>query len=282
MALQQAARFVASVLGEDSPLIRQARPVYEQALAWITSHRGMPWTLNGVEFRISPYQRHRMGAIYDAEVARYLSQRVRPGAVCVDVGANVGVYALQFARWAGPSGRVVAFEPNPVAAHVLTQHVRMNDVADRVEIVQAAVSDRAGLSTFHMSDADGMSRLGAPNPEIAARSRPTTVAVTTLDVFCDAHELSPDWLLVDVEGFEFAVLSGARRTLARMGRRLHTIVEMHPNAWSVAGWSREAGEALLDELDLFASPLTGQTDPLGTYGHVLLRPRTGAGDGGVV
>lgn len=278
-AVQQAARWMAGILGQDSRLVRAARPIYERALASMTVNRGIRWTINGTEFRISAFQRHRMAAIYDAEVARYLSQRIRPGAVCVDVGANVGVYALQFARWTGPLGRVVAFEPNPIAAGVLTRHVRMNDVAGRVQVVQAAVSDKAGVSTFHMSDADGMSRLGAPNPEIASRSRPTTVPVTTLDEFCDGQQVSPDWLLVDVEGFEFAVLSGARRTLARMGGRLTTIVEMHPNAWSVAGWSREAAEALLDELKLIPSPLTGQADPLGSYGHVLLRPRTAGGDG---
>lgn len=272
-AVQQAARWMAGMLGRDSRVVRSARPIYERLLSAITANRGISWTINGTKLRISPFQRHRMAAIYDAEVARYLSHHIQPGAVCIDVGANVGVYALQFARWTGPRGRVVAFEPNPIAAGVLARHVRMNDVAGCVQVVQGAVSDKAGVSTFHMSDADGMSRLGSPNPEIAGRSRATTVSVTTLDEFCDGQQLSPDWLLVDVEGFEFAVLSGARRTLARMGGRLTTIVEMHPNAWSSAGWSRKAAEALLDDLKLIPSPLTGQADPLGNYGHVLLRPR---------
>ena len=274
MMLQQAARRVAGVLGHDSAWVRGARPLYERALAFL-SERGIPWTINGAPFRISPLHRHRMASVYDREVARYLSEHVRPGDVCFDVGANVGVYALQFARWTGASGKVVAFEPNPVSADVLARHIRMNALGPVVEIIQAAVADRPGVSTLHMADADGMSRLGAPNPEIAASTRPTEVPVTTIDQVCRERALSPRWLLVDVEGFEFAVLSGGRQTFQRLGTRLNTVVEMHPDAWAVAGWSRAEAERLLRELSLAITPLSGQQDPLGEYGHVLLR-RAGA------
>ena len=277
--LQKAARGVAGVLGTESGLVRSARPVYEQALALLTGSRGIPWAINGAEFRISPFQRHRMGPVYDPEVAGFLARHVQPGSTCVDVGANVGVYVLQFARWTGPSGRVVAFEPNPVAARVLAEHVRMNDLAGRIQIVPAAVADAPGVQAFHMTDADGMSRLGAPNPEIAALTRPISVRVTTLDEFCQQHAVSPDWLLVDVEGFEFAVLAGGRQTLARLGNRLNVVVEMHPNAWGVAGWSRAAAEGLLAELRLEPVSLSGLADPLGGYGHVLLRPRSTRDEG---
>jgi FkbM family methyltransferase len=270
--LQQAARGVAGILGRDSGLVKGARPIYERTLAFLSGSRGIPWTINGADFRISPFHRHRMGPVYDPGVAVYLAQHVAPGSTCLDVGANVGVYALQFARWTGPDGRVVAFEPNPVAAAALAEHLRMNDLAGRVEIVPAAVAETSGMQTFHMAEADGMSRLGVPNPEIAARTRSTPVRVITLDEFCAQYAVAPDWLLVDVEGFEFAVLAGARRTLARLRGRIHVVVEMHPDAWTVAGWSRGSAQALLDELGLAAVSLSGHADPLDSYGHVLLRP----------
>lgn len=264
---------IADTLGHETAVVRRVRPLYERTLGLLARGRGIPWNINGAHFRISPFQRHRMGALYDAAVAEFLSRHIRPGATCFDVGANVGVYALQFAHWTGPSGRVVAFEPNPVAARILTEHVRMNDLTGRVEIVQAAVAERAGTQTFHMADADGMSRLAAPNPRIAGMTRCTDVPVMTIDEFCEQRGVVPEWLLVDVEGFEFAVLAGAKRTLARQHRRLRLVVEMHPDAWGVAGWSRESGEALLDELRLSATSLLGHTDPLASYGHVLLSPK---------
>ena len=273
MRLQRAAHHVAGIVGRDSQVAKAARPVYERALSWLSAGQGIPWTINGADFRISPFHRHRMGRIYDADVAAYLRANVTPGSTCFDVGANVGVYALQFARWTGPAGRVVAFEPNPVAATTLRDHVRINGLDECVRVVQAAVADQAGPRTFHMADADGMSRLGAPNPEIAGLTRPVSVAVTTLDAYCAAESVSPDWLLIDVEGFELAVLAGARRTITSLAPNLNIVVEMHPDAWSVSGWTREAAQALLDALGVIPIGLSGQADPLGSYGHVLLRFR---------
>src|SRR5205085_9663014 len=111
--LQGAARKTAGLLGRESWLVRRLRPTYESLLDWLSDGRGIAWPINGVTYRIDPHVRHRLGQNYDAPVAAFLSARVKPGAVCVDVGANVGVYVLQFARWSGPKGRVVAFEPNP-------------------------------------------------------------------------------------------------------------------------------------------------------------------------
>jgi hypothetical protein len=49
------------------------------------------------------------------------------------------------------------------------------------------------------------------------------------------------------------------------------VVEMHPDSWEVAGTTRADAESLLGELGLRAEPLSGQVDPLATYGHVWLR-----------
>ena len=123
----------------------------------------MPWEINGVPFRVDPHYRNRMGHDYDAPVAIFLSQRVKPGSICFDVGANVGVYVLQFAHWAGSSGRVVAFEPNPAAVEILSSHIRLNEIENTVTIEKVAISDAPGTATLYGAQADGMSRLGEPN-----------------------------------------------------------------------------------------------------------------------
>lgn len=209
-----------------------------------------------------------MGQAYELPVARFLRQHVQPGATCFDVGANVGVYVLQLARWSAPAGRVIAFEPNPLAATVLEQHIQMNGLTDRVEIVQAAVGEQCGAGCFYRSEADGMSRLGAPNPALSTKIESIDVAIVSLDVFCDERKLEPDWIMIDVEGFELAVLAGARRLLG--SHRPRIIVEMHPDGWEVAGRSRRDAVTLLNELAVTPLGLTGQQDPLAEYGHVLL------------
>jgi len=235
--------------------------------------RGIPWDINGATFRVDPHHRHRFGQDYEAPVASFLRERVKPGAVCLDVGANVGVYVLQFAHWSRPTGRVVAFEPNPGTREVLQHHIQLNGLTERVEVVPVALGASCGKAPLYGADTDGMSRLGAPNQAIADRVTAMTVPVLTLDDYCEAGGLAPDWLLIDIEGFEIAALAGARQLIKSRGKTLGIIVEMHPNVWASADTTRDDAESLLDELGLRAVPLTGQTEPLNAYGLVYLAHR---------
>jgi FkbM family methyltransferase len=197
---------------------------------------------------------------------------VRPGDVCINVGANVGVYVLQFANWSTPSGRIVAFEPNPWAFAVLRSHIAMNRLSDWVDIVPAAVADAAGEGVLHAYGADGMSRPGAPNPELEGRTSELRVPVPTLDDYCERVAIAPAWLIVDVEGFELSVLAGVRRLLASRGRNLQILVEMHSDSWAITGHNRSSAEVLLTEIKRTPMAPIGQRDPLGVHGMVCLEP----------
>lgn len=268
--LQETARRTASLFGRESWLIRRLRPAYESLLEWSGNGRGISWEINGVSYRIDPHQRHRLGQNYDPPVAEFLATHVKPGSLCFDVGANVGVYVLQFAHWSKPGGQVVAFEPNPSACVVLQKHLQMNELVERVRIVPSAVGETSGRQILYAAEAEGMSRLGAPNQALDGQVTEITVPVVTLDEYCSSEGLEPDWLFIDIEGFEIAALSGATE-LIRTGRgKLGIIVEMHPNVWSSANTTRARAESLFSELGLRAVPLTGQTDPLGDYGIVHL------------
>jgi len=272
--IQRAGRAISSALGRDSWFVRNLRPMYETVLDLSSLGTGIPWVINGVTYRIDPRYRHMLGANYDEPVAQYLASRVKPGAVCWDVGANVGVYAMQFAHWSGPSGTVVAFEPNPTAQEVLRKHIRLNKLVKRVEIETVAIGGIRGEAELYAAGADGMSRLGTPNILIAEHTRPIRVLVETLDDVAARRHQDPDWLLMDIEGFEIAALKGARDLIRRRGKSLGIIVEMHPAGWESAATSRSVAEELLRELRLEAVPFQNQTAPLAEYGLVLLRPVT--------
>jgi FkbM family methyltransferase len=268
--IQWIASAASGAMGRDSWLIRQLRPTYESTLQLMSAGRGVPWKINGVPFRVDPHYRNRMSHNYDAPVAIFLSQRVKPGAICFDVGANVGVYVLQFAHWAGSSGRVVAFEPNPAAVEILSRHLRLNKIEGMVTIEKVAIGGAAGTATLYRAEADGMSRLGEPNKLLRGRVEHIEVPVTTIDEFCTRTGLTPDWLLIDIEGFEFAALVGATRMLKRQRNKLGLVVEMHPDVWNSAATSRADAERFLSEMGLRAIPLTGQREALGEYGLVHL------------
>ena len=269
-SIQAGARQAAGLLGRESWLVRRLRPHYESLLDWTSAGKGISWEINGETYRIDPHQRHRLGKHYDAPVATFLRERVKPGAVCVDVGANVGIYVLQFARWAGPTGRIVAFEPDPNARIILERHIRLNGLISQVEVVPAAVGASVGDAVLYAAEAHEMSRLGAPNRQVEDRVCAINVRVTTLDEYCKSEGLKPDWLFMDIEGFEIAALAGARQLIKNRGRDLNIVVEMHPNVWASANTTRVGAEELLADLGLCAVPLTGQTDPLNDYGLVHL------------
>jgi FkbM family methyltransferase len=275
--LPSAARAVTRALGHESPLVRAARPAYDWLLERLSGGRGLPWSVNGVPCHIAPRLRARLPREYEPGAARFLASRVRPGDVCLDVGANVGAYVLQLAHWSRPGGRIIAFEPSPAAAAILTHHVRLNGLAERVEIVRAAVGAEPGTATMHVAGADGRGRLGVEHPELAGRTETLQVPVTTIDQYCGAHGIMPAWILIDIEGFEIAALRGAGRTLAAEPPP-GVVVELHPSAWPLSGTSRAEAETLLEELGLAPVPLTASGDPLATHGIVHLA-RTARGPG---
>jgi FkbM family methyltransferase len=268
--LQTFARHTSGLIGRESRFIRQLRPAYESLLEWSGNGGGIPWEINGVTYRIDPHQRHRLAQNYDAPVAAFLREHVKPGALCFDVGANVGVYVMQFAHWSAPTGQVVAFEPNPSAGLILEKHVRMNKLDERVRIVSAAVGETGGEQVLYAAEAEGMSRLGAPNQALDGKVTEINVPVITLDEYCSSEGLKPDWLFIDIEGFEIAALSGASELIQSSSGELGIIVEMHPSVWDSANTTRVRAELLLAKLGLRAIPLMGQADPLGDYGLVHL------------
>lgn len=270
--LLSSGRRLAELLGRDSRLVRLFRPWYDTVLDLASGGHGIPWPINGVTYRVAPRYRYQLPSAYDPLLAEWLAERVRPGQTVLDVGANVGIYVLQFAHWSRPDGRVIAVEPNPSARAVLEKHVRLNGLDRRVDIVPAAVGATAGEAALFAVDADGMSRLGAPNPTLAGRATAITVPVVSLDDLCESRAIAPDWLLLDIEGFEIAALSGARRLLAARRHSMGVVVEMHPDSWEVAGTSQAEAESLFRELRLRAEPLSGQIDVFATYGHIWLRP----------
>jgi FkbM family methyltransferase len=269
-ALLGLARSAAAVLGRDSRLKQALQPIFEASLELLTRRAGLRWDINGTPCRILAKHRNLLPRDYDAKVADFVRARVKPGQIIFDVGANLGAYTLQFANWVGPSGRVFAFEPNLNARRVLERHLSLSGLAERVTIVGEAVSNAEGRARLFFADLDAKSRLGAPNPALAGAATAVDVDVTTIDRVCQRFAVAPNWIKIDIEGFELQALEGALRTL-RSAELAGLIVEMHP-PWDETGEYRAKLTRLLAEYQLIAHGLVGQKDPLGQHAMVWLEP----------
>jgi FkbM family methyltransferase len=213
----------------------------------------------GERVRVHPDHRHL--GWNPVEYAAFRAATPR-GSVVLDVGANVGAYAVLFGRWVGAEGRVYAFEPSAAALEGLRAHLALNGVEGVVRAVHAAVSDRPGRAV--LAGGGGSGRLtddGNPGGE--------TVTTVTIDEFCAARGASPALVKVDVEGWELEALRGARETIARGGERLALFVEMHPTAWRERGMDAGELRAELARQRLRAEPLRPVADPWSLEGECL-------------
>lgn len=222
---------------------------------------GIASTLPGGEtVRVLPEYRH-IG--WNAVEYAAFRAAAAPGGIALDVGANVGAYALLFGAWMRPGGRVYAFEPSPAAYEGLRRHVELNGLADVVRPVRAAVGDAEGTAALAGADQQGTSRLAHPE------EGGTMVETTTIDGFCAREGIVPTLIKIDVEGWELEALRGARETIARGGGGLALFVEMHPTAWRERGLPADAVRAELERQGLRAVPLRDVADPWALEGECL-------------
>ncbi len=246
------------------------RPAREAALHLATYRRGVQRTVNGLNFHVDARTRLSFPQAYDVGATQLLVATLKPGDEAWNVGANVGVHVLQMCARVGPTGRVVAFEPNPHAASLLRRNVALNGYTDRVTIVQIAIGEHRGTSDFFLAGSDPMGRPQRPNPLLRQTTR-TQVPVLTLDDFLAQRNRAPHCLLIDIEGWEIGALLGAERLLQLEPEPL-LIVELHPDAWPWSGHSRNQLVQLMARHSLEAVPLSNQSDVLAEHGLAWLRP----------
>lgn len=175
----------------------------------------LPW---GLSIRFDPDETvgsaiSRTG-IYDTAVCEALHRLADPGELAVDAGANIGVMAGLLGTRVGPSGEVIAVEPNPSTYAALEENVAGWVGVTTFTLVRKALSDRGGSATLHLPGEAAQSTLDNRGPPIA------TVERAQLDELIG--ERSVGIMKLDVEGHEEAVLKGARRALSE--RRIRDIV----------------------------------------------------------
>ncbi len=254
--LEQLGGRVGRLVG-DGPIRRVLRSGFRWILR-IAGRGALRSTLPGGEVvRIAPGYRYMTWN--PVEYAAYRPV-LRPGDTALDVGANVGAYAVVFGIWVGTAGQVFAFEPAAGARAGLEEHIALNGLRDHVHVVPAAVADRAGAAAFVSEGAQGTNHL-AWNDAAAGAASTVEVPTTTIDAFCAERRLRPKLIKIDVEGAELAVLRGARATIAAMPADGAVFVELHPNAWAAMGLTADDVQRELTAQGLRIAPLRPGISP---------------------
>ena len=166
---------------------------------------------------------------YNIEELDFLRAHSPAGGVFVDVGANVGTYAMVLARQVGSSGKVIAIEPHPIT-HARLAFNRAASGATQVKLV-AAASGPADGELMIETDGDnlGASHIVSGEPAGSAIKVPSLRLQRILD---DAGVSHVDALKIDVEGFEDRVLTGFfRQAPPSLWPRAVVIEHLSRNEW---------------------------------------------------
>lgn len=147
---------------------------------------------------------------------------VKPGDVCLDIGANYGYYTLMLSKLCGPGGTVHAFEPVKGTYATLLEVMAANQIAN-VMPHNCALSNRTGTGRMifnHQGDLSAcLSDVGFYVPEItdsipAKMDQP--VDTTTLDAFSNSLVLDRmDFVKIDAQGADRVILEHGAETIAR-------------------------------------------------------------------
>ncbi len=139
-----------------------------------------------------------------------LQKFLQPGFTIFDVGANIGEWS-RYALNIEPNLHIAAFEPVPIIYNQLVKN--MSPYSNR--LYNLAISDHQGIENFFSAeDINWGASSFFPRAVFESKEKIIQVKVDTLDCFCIANKINKiDFLKIDVEGSEMAVLKGANTLL---------------------------------------------------------------------
>ncbi len=165
-------------------------------------------------------------SVHEPENTRLYSQLIHPGDTVLDIGGNIGYYALIASQLVGPTGRVIAVEPVPDTYCYLHKNTA---VCPNITSLQVAVGVEGATQELHISEVPNWSALFRyPGQKVI-----NTISVVTrsIDALVDELGIAPNVVRMDIEGGEVEALAGAMKTIFQHKPRI--CVELHPTILGV-------------------------------------------------
>lgn len=158
---------------------------------------------------------------FEKELQMLFRNIIKKDDVIFDVGANVGIHSVLFSKLVGNNGTVYAFEPVRHNIKRLNMNLRLNGIKN-VEIINKGIGDKNEIKTMNVYKEE--------SPNLAVNSfidydyiqkeiedglvKKEEFEIIKLDDFISIEQIKQvDFMKIDVEGFEYFVLNGAKNII---------------------------------------------------------------------
>jgi FkbM family methyltransferase len=221
---------VAQLSRELAALRAQRQPAIVSGGIVATEVEGFILGIPAEEWRLAAYYTFR--GLLEPGLIRYLETVLKPGAVFVDIGANIGIVTLFAARLAGQSGKVYSFEPAPRTFAILKENIQVNGLLEsgRIDFRELALADKSGEAAFYVYPANSGHNTMFAGAASAEKIRVRTAALD--EVLPPGSRV--DAIKIDAEGAEPLIWRGMRRVLAD-NPGITVVLEFDPGHLSRAG-----------------------------------------------
>jgi FkbM family methyltransferase len=184
---------------------------------------------DGSDFFLPPNS-HFFGYLlgHEVHITDLIASKVERGDICLDIGSNIGYFAVQMATACGVGGKVIAYEPEPENFHWLLKNSQINaGKAGAIVPVQAAVSKRGGFVRLRKGSESTLHRVEhAPSSRNHSETEIVSVAIDD-EIRRLGIEKSIKLVKVDIEGSEPEALEGMLNSLMS-GMIRYLVLEVSP------------------------------------------------------
>jgi FkbM family methyltransferase len=154
----------------------------------------------------------------------YLFQTIKEGQTVLDIGAHKAGYLYLMLQLVGKKGKVFAFEPQSMLYNYISKMKHLLKWHN-VTVERMALSDTETETTLFIPT-NNVSKKSAPGATILNNRERDDIGFTekvgtdSLDHYCSVHNITPDFLKIDVEGNELNIFKGGMNTLVKYKPRI--------------------------------------------------------------
>ncbi|TRZ80986.1 FkbM family methyltransferase [bacterium] len=149
-------------------------------------------------------------------------KEIKKGDIVIDIGANIGYYALMEANLVGSKGKIYAIEPVPQNFKLLEHNIALNNYTN-IETFNLAIGAKNMINPIYLTPHCNCCSMIKDESKITEKIMVKTVI---LDKFLK-DKPTPNFIRMDTEGYEFEIIQGMKKTLA-VKKPLRIFIEIHP------------------------------------------------------